>query len=365
MDVSASLDSLPRQLQSLQWLRAIAALAVVYFHAAIQVRHFDSATKIPVVGETGVDIFFVLSGFIMWITTRSSGVGAKLFMIKRIERIVPLYWLLTVTVSMIAIIIPHLLQSTQFNTAHLLASLFFVPWANPATVPGASMYLSPVIVPGWTLNMEMMFYLLFSLCLPLSKGWRVAGTSILITALYIVGIQGAESGSNLAFYGQTVIFEFLMGVLLAAYFIPLLKLSVPLAWVLLALSLISLVCVEVIGPDVTRAIKFGVPALFAIAAAINLERLSAIPSFPALVKLGDASYSIYLSHIFVLAGLRIATGFLNFDLSSWGAGAFIVVGLIGSTIVGLFLHTYVEKRISRFTVGIGGRSGKSANTTSS
>lgn len=353
-------DDLPRQLHSLQWLRAIAALAVVYFHAAIQVSHFNQRTNIPIVGETGVDIFFVLSGFIMWVTTKKSGIGPIRFLQKRVERIVPLYWLLSIIVAVIALIIPNLLHSTRFDLIHILASLLFIPWPNPATIPGAPMYFSPIIVPGWTLNMEMMFYLLFSLCLPLAKGWRVASLSLLITALYFVGLQGEKSGSSVAFYGQTVIFEFLMGVLLGAYLVPFLKLSVPWAWALLASSLIVLVCIEAIEPDLTRAVKFGVPAFFAIAAAINLERLGAVPNLPVLVKLGDASYSIYLSHIFVLAGLRTITTMSGINLSFWVECIFILSGLLGSIIVGVFIHLYVEKRMPKFTLKLG-KSGGSIN----
>ncbi|WP_126174440.1 acyltransferase family protein [Altericroceibacterium xinjiangense] len=355
-------DSLPRHLASLQWLRAIAALAVVYFHAAIQVRQLNPEIKVPIIGAMGVDIFFVLSGFIMWVTTRHSHVSTGRFIVKRIERIAPLYWLLSIIVAIFALLMPHLLNSTRFDPAHLLASLFFIPWPNPAGVPGTSEHLSPILIPGWTLNMEMMFYLLFSLCLPLRKGWRVASISLLIIVLYVIGLMGAKNGSIAAFYGNTIILEFLMGILLAAYLIPFLSLSAPWAWGLLALSLIVLAGIEAAGLDLPRAVKFGVPAFFAIAAAINLERLSAVPNFSALVKLGDASYSIYLSHIFVLAGLRVIMGFLGIGVTLWTACAFMVVGMAASAILGLLIHEYVEKPLSRFKVRIGRRDSKSVDT---
>lgn len=364
-DVSVPSDSLPRQLHSLQWLRAIGALAVVYFHAAIQVSHFNSDTGIPVVGETGVDIFFVLSGFIMWITTRNSDIRTLEFIKKRIIRIVPLYWFLTIIVSAIALVIPHLLKSTKFNSEHLLASLTFVPWPNPAGTPGTDQYLSPVIVPGWTLNMEMAFYVLFSLCLPFGRRWRVAGLSLLIVALYGVGLWGSKSGSITAFYGTTVIFEFLMGVLLGACLIPFLRLSPPWAWGLLALAIIILIWVEAIAPNLTRAVKFGLPALFAIAAAVNLERLSAVPDFPAMVKLGDASYSIYLSHIFVLAGLRITVNLLGLELVFWSGIGFVIIALAASAILGIVIHEYLERPMSRIVASIGNHVSKRSNTATS
>ncbi|MEW9855653.1 acyltransferase family protein [Novosphingobium sp. M1R2S20] len=352
-------DGLPRKLESLQWLRAVAAMSVVYFHAVIQAKHvfFIGMTEI---GETGVDIFFVLSGFIMWVTTRNSPISMGQFIGKRIERIVPLYWVLTLAVAACAIIVPHLLRSTKFDIAHLLTSLFFMPWANPAGMPGTSTYISPVIIPGWTLNMEMMFYILFALCLPLRKKWRVFGIAFLISALYVVGNVGGNRGYLVSFYGNSIIFEFLMGVLLAAYLIPFLKLSVPWAWMLLFLSLIILAYIEASSPDFPRALKFGVPAFFAIAAAINLERLSAVPNFPILVKLGDASYSIYLSHIFVISALRTAWNLLDLDRSDWNAFAFVTVSVAVSAIFGLLIHEYVERPLSRFKF-ITTRSNKNSN----
>jgi exopolysaccharide production protein ExoZ len=346
-------DGLPRHLDSLQWLRAIAALAVVYFHATLQVQHLSSQVDVKAIGATGVDIFFVLSGFIMWITTRTSTIGPANFLKKRIERIVPLYWILSALVSIIALIIPSLLKSTRFDLSHLIASMLFVPWPNPASTPGVSEYISPVIVPGWTLNMEMIFYVLFALCLPHKKLWRVIGITILIMALYIIGHVGTVLGSILSFYDNSVLFEFVFGVLLAAYLIPFLNLPAPLAWGVLGSSLIVLAFTEAASSDLPRAIKFGVPAFFAIAAAVNLERIRAVPRFQRLVKLGDASYSIYLSHIFVLAGLRMVIGFLHIVLSPWSEYGFIIAGVVTSAILGLLIHEFIEKPLSRFRVRIG------------
>jgi exopolysaccharide production protein ExoZ len=363
-DVLTGSDSLPRHLSSLQWLRGIAALAVVYFHATLQVQHLNPSINVKAIGATGVDIFFVLSGFIMWVTTRSSDVGAKRFLIKRFERIVPLYWLLSLTVSIVALIVPYLLKSTQFDLIHLIASLFFIPWPNPAALPGTSEYVSPVIVPGWTLNMEIAFYILFSLCLSFRKLWRVVGITSLIVTLYVIGIIGAASGSVISFYGNSVILEFLFGILLAAYWIQYLNFSAPVAWGVLGLSLIALGLTEAASLDLPRALKYGVPAFFAIAAAVNLERIRAVPHFPVLVRLGDASYSIYLSHIFVLAGLRIVVGFLHINLSLWTGCGFIVVGVVVSAILGMLIHRFIEKPLSRFKVQIGRRNSESTEIAS-
>lgn len=357
-------DSLPRHLSSLQWLRGIAALAVVYFHATLQVEHLNPGINVKAIGATGVDIFFVLSGFIMWVTTRNSGVGPRGFLIKRFERIVPLYWLLSLIVSVVALIVPFLLKSTQFNLSHLIASLLFIPWPNPAASPGTSEYISPVIVPGWTLNMEIAFYTLFSICLPLKKLWRVVAITSLIAMLLVIGLFAATEGSIASFYGNSVILEFVFGILLAAYLIPYLNFSARIAWGVIGLSLIALAFIEAASLDLPRALKYGAPAFLAIAAAVNLERIRAVPNFLMLVRLGDASYSIYLSHIFVLAGLRMVVGFLHIDLSFWTGCGFIVVGVVVSAIFGVFIHRFIEKPLSRFKVQIGPRNSGSTEIAS-
>ncbi|MBB4860968.1 peptidoglycan/LPS O-acetylase OafA/YrhL [Novosphingobium chloroacetimidivorans] len=211
--------------------------------------------------------------------------------------------------------------------------------------------------------MEMTFYLLYACCLPLREGRRVASITILITALYVAGLVGARNHSIASFYGNSIIFEFLMGILLGAYLIPFLRFSKALAWALLAISIVTLAFIESAAPDLPRALKFGCPAFIAIAAAVNLERRSAVPDLPALVKLGDASYSIYLSHIIVLAGLRMAVRFLGIDGSPGTAYVFIAIALLASAIVGLLIHEYIEKPLSRIKLGLGGLNNKPRNTT--
>ena len=84
---------------------------------------------------------------------------------RRIRRIVPLYWLATLFSATVALVAPSLLKSTVFDLPHLAASLLFMPWSNPAD-PST---ITPVVVPGWTLNYEMFFYFVFALLLPLSR----------------------------------------------------------------------------------------------------------------------------------------------------------------------------------------------------
>ena len=104
---------------SLQYARGLAALLVVYFHATRQFKAFTPANESFVqFGELGVDIFFVLSGFVMWITTSTSQVGTMEFLKRRAIRIVPIYWTVTIAVGAIAFAFPGALRSTVLDTPH-------------------------------------------------------------------------------------------------------------------------------------------------------------------------------------------------------------------------------------------------------
>ena len=145
----------PREpLLGLQILRFVAAMAVVLFHMGsdYQIRFGLDANPFAY-GAFGVDIFFVLSGFIIAMTTDPSR-GAWYFYRKRLIRIVPIYWLLTFGVVAIGIAAPTLLNSTEVSFEAVIKSLLFIAYERP------SGELQPLLFLGWTLNYEMFFYLI-------------------------------------------------------------------------------------------------------------------------------------------------------------------------------------------------------------
>ena len=137
-------------------LRAIAVLSVIFFHAGLD--------AIPG-GYLGVDIFFVISGFIICFVADDRRPAE--FMWDRIARVVPLYWLLTLAATAVAFIDPSLFKSTIADPALVLQSLLFIPFVK------ANLTMQPVLFVGWTLNYEMFFYLVFALCAPLAAWVRV------------------------------------------------------------------------------------------------------------------------------------------------------------------------------------------------
>ncbi len=336
-------------LVSLQYLRAVAALMVVYFHAAIQAQTLARwQVDLPLVGSSGVDIFFVLSGFVMYTSTHGRDVTIVDFATRRFIRIVPLYWLLTLAVAGAAALAPSLLRSTVFDPAHLVASLTFVPWPNPVANP-LNPTISPVIVPGWTLNFEMMFYALFAASLFVRGDQaRLVTMSALVAALFGASWLLREQAIAARFYASPIIFEFVAGAWIAA---ALQHRGAPrsprIAMAVLAIALTSILVDEWLWSDHGRLLTLGLPAVVIVTCAVLIERTGRLRFSRLWAELGNASYSIYLSHIFVVAGLRIALELLGRELTPPFGILFVLAAIVLASALGLMIHTLIEKPLTR------------------
>ena len=166
-------------------------------------------------GQVGVDIFFVVSGVIMWVTTATdSSLNPWLFFRLRLIRIVPLYWFYTTAYVVVATVAPTQLFSAALTPWYVISSLLFIPTRHP------NGDIVPVYSLGWTLNYEMFFYFLFGLCLlARSQTVRLFAISAAIGGLVIVGaIVKPESAVGLT-YTDPIMLEFLAGVLIGSAFL--------------------------------------------------------------------------------------------------------------------------------------------------
>lgn len=249
-------------------------MAVVVYHA-FYVLEPDTAAR---VGAAGVDLFFVISGFI--IATVAQRRTPADFLADRIWRIFPL-WLIAVTPWLIA---------KQPSLPGVLSSLTLWPLFG-------NHFYSPALGVGWSLCFEMLFYGAFALAL---GGWKRGVLALFLACLAI----GSVSQIALAwFLGSPLILEFLAGVLIARMRPPPERLAVPL--VVLGFLWLTVAPLDhylsVLGPDAfVRVGWWGVPAALIVYGARGLERLFARKAFGVPVQVGDASYSIYLFHPFVM-----------------------------------------------------------------
>jgi exopolysaccharide production protein ExoZ len=327
-------------------LRVVAALAVVYYHIAS-----EAGLNLPrPFGRFGVDIFFVVSGFII------AHIGSKspdAFLLRRVIRVVPFYWSASLFVFGVAFLYPRLLRQTQADVPHLLYSLFFIPHET------AYSGMFPTLILGWTLNYEMYFYGLFALALFLSRRFAPIICGGLLTLIVAaIDLSGTPSES-LRFYASPIVFEFLFGILVyyAVAFVDHRAGSLGrtrwLRWLVYASvpSAAAFIVIQEIngGFGLSRCISSGVPALILVLAAILVERIYKVQAKNGLVfVLGEASYILYLIHPYIIYGvLRLVVGSTS-DWSGLKIGLLVLSLLILPSAVAVVVHLWFEKPVMAF-----------------
>ncbi len=274
------------KLASIQVLRAAAALSVALFHAA-QWSRLDFA-----VGAAGVDVFFVISGFVLWTACEARPQSPAAFLLARARRILPLYWIATLAVAAIAIVAPMALPIVLFDFRHLVLSLLLLPHSDPAGGP------FPLLPTGWTLTYEALFYLVMALALAAPKDRRLQIVSGLLLAASLIGFAYHGWYTLLA---NPLLLEFLAGVGLARLWAKGRFERLPQAFgpgLIVAGVLILTVCqVSGLRDDFLRPFVWGPPAALIVAGALKLEADGWIGSgrlARALAAEGGGSYSLYL-----------------------------------------------------------------------
>lgn len=342
---------------SIQVLRAVAALGVIYQHIQydFQVK-FGIAGFPPRLGVTdlGVDLFFVISGFIMVYTSErlfAQPGGWKIFITRRLIRIVPIYW--ATSLAALAYILLRQRGSdmeplSQF-VRWIAASFMFLPY------PRTSGDVVPLNGVGWTLNYEMYFYAIFALAIALPRRLAVAAISLLFAAIALAGLLLAPLPNPLAFWADTIILEFVFGMLIALALREGLRLPSWLGWGCVIAGLAAYVWVGRYGlGDMPRVVYWGLPSALIIAGLAGMARPAedrppnAVTRFFAF--LGDASYSIYLLHPFMLTAPRLLMFGLAGDGVSPPAQPWLYAGLqfAAAVLAGVALHLLFERPVTRW-----------------
>lgn len=272
--------------RSIQCLRAIAAIGVVLFHFG------DIA-----IGAGGVDLFFVISGFIMASVMRGKSSGQ--FLADRAWRILPLYYT--------AVVLELILSQSPVDTHQLAITATLWPIGLP------------ILFQSWTLSYELLFYLGCAAFLTFGRA-TLAVVPLALACGTLIDDPLAD------FIGNPVILEFLGGVMLAL---------AP-RWHGAAALLAAPFALVLLSPfGFGRAVTFGIPALLLVHGALSLEHRFRSRRFAPMLLLGDASYSIYLVHMTV--------GRLFPDDISWIAAASAAV------LGGLLFHMIIERPL---TIGL-------------
>ncbi|MEM1040952.1 MAG: acyltransferase, partial [Pseudomonadota bacterium] len=202
-----------KRIRSIQYLRAIAALSVVAYHAGkrVETELSEAALALFHLGHVGADLFFVISGFIMWSIGRDAPRHPGDFLLRRAIRVVPPYWI--ATISWVAVMLVAGVGWIVITPAHVVMSLLFIPHWSP-TFAGT---FWPVLVPGWTLLFEMFFYTLFALTLLVAPRWRLASLTSMLLFLVSTGVATSSTLSAVQAYTSPLLLEFLAGCWIAEF----------------------------------------------------------------------------------------------------------------------------------------------------
>ena len=332
-----------KTLYSIQALRFIAAALVV-------VSHIRTEYGMAPFGSAGVDIFFVISGFIIHYVTRN---GAPQFFTRRLIRIVPLYWLGTLALGAAALFVPSLLNQVSFSSEVLLKSLFFLPVWNEQV-----QYHLPLLTLGWSLNYEILFYLVYFIALKISHQHRLLISSVLLVALTQVhGFAAPES--MLAFWSDAYIIEFIYGMLLANLVSSPQSIEnarLPISAALLALAAFCYLLLPSSGlvtPAMAldkwvRVLVIGLPSAALVMLTLAAEQ--SVRRLPQMLKnginfLGELSYPIYIFHIYVMGVLK-RLGALELGMPAYIA-AVAGATLLASALVYMLYEQPARKLLSR------------------
>ena len=314
-----------QRLSSIEALRGIAATAVVFSHAA---RHVDKAFGAPELitafqaGHAGVDLFFVLSGFIiLFVHRRDIGQPGRLqhYLGRRFNRVMPLYWLvLALTIAM---------SVAGSHGAPSLPSLFW----SATLLPSLS---EPVLGIAWTLQFEVVFYAAFAV-LVVSRGAGFALLAVWFMCIVAVAL-GLDStgvpGSLCGFYGL----EFFMGMgaaqLLNRGHVPSPRLLAGAGLALFAAAMVLESAGILNGFGIAARFAYGMPAALLVLGAAASERSGHLRVPGWLQTLGGASYSIYLFQ-FVFIG-TVWQAWLKVGLDRQASNLACFLALVSAALAG-------------------------------
>jgi exopolysaccharide production protein ExoZ len=333
---------------SIQVLRALAALAVLAYHVPIELSsRLGLHDVVPrfLVGAAGVDLFFVISGFIM-VYASESLFGRRdapyVFFLRRLIRIVPLYWACTGFIVAYWMIARVDFASIDISVGAIIGSFLFLPYPRP---DGGMM---PVIMLGWTLNHEMFFYAAFAGAIFLSRRRTVLTIVTLFAAIVMLGQVFKPLPPTIIFWSDPIIIEFCFGMLIATAYREGVRLPLVAATGLILAGTFGYVASGLWSGYVeSRVIEWGMPATAIVAGSVLSNELPSLGRLErAFAFLGDASYSIYLVHpIAFLALRRVLLTWTDPSVAPW---LYALVFLVGPIFAAIFVYILFERPVTQW-----------------
>ncbi|HHW4679793.1 MAG TPA: acyltransferase family protein [Xylella sp.] len=329
---------------SIQLLRGIAAVLVVLCHVVhAEVVHGRGkailSESLAQFGYAGVDLFFVISGFVMTTVIAGkygSGANAARFLIRRGMRILPLYWLFTTAIIVLMYVRPGTIDSS-YQERSILAS--YLLWPQSAL---------PHLQVGWTLSYEAFFYLTMTSAIAFVQEQRVPLFFVAWATILLV----LQTVTNTSPWGHIITspmgWEFIAGALVGIYWR---RLPAHCAGVCLWLGIVGFFGAAVVLQALRifsefallRTLVFGIPSVLMVLGTVRAESAGKLSSSKWLNWLGDASYSIYLSHLLVLTLLSRLWSVSGLNQQVWQHIGFIFTTIIACCIAGWLSYRFIER----------------------
>lgn len=314
------------KIDSIQLLRAVASTGIALFH--IQCFYTTGLYL-----EFGVHLFFIISAFLMMYTTQQA--HKKYFLGKRMLRIAPLYWMLTIATFVAMKVFPNLMD-TEGDIKSLICSLLFIPYARDG-IRGVGV-IRPLVGPAWTLYYEVLFTVVFAFAMKISHKYRGIITGCVLASLLACGLMFEIESAPLLFWTRDYWADFIAGIvvfyilkkLYPGSFLPVTR------YVLVTIAIIAMGVMCWGGFCEPRWVIFAILGSLAVILFLLGMRDICIPSV--LIKVGDISFSFYMFHYYVII---LVGKFINLD-------SFSVNAIIGTALI--FAITYALAYISHLVI---------------
>lgn len=327
------------RLDGIQAGRAVAALGVIATHGIAHPLP-GAPGAVHLLGRYGVTLFFVISGFIMIRSTGAGTFAPGSFIANRIRRVAPLYWLVCAVLLALVTISPGVMKSTVFEPSHFIRSMLFIPAYHP-TETG---WIFPFFKLGWTLDYEMFFYACFAALFFLTAVRRTMVLTAVFLALAVCGALFPVHTAAAVFYTRVDILAFVAGMWIAVAVEHEWTLSPTVERVGWTTSIVALAGIALLYASIREvaATQLVLIATCTIQVALLARARFVVPRW--LSYAGDASYSLYLWHMFGVALVTVAIHRLAPALLYPG----MALAMVAGTTVGLLVYRYVEAPMNRW-----------------
>lgn len=342
---------------NIQFLRAVAALLVVVYHIIpMLIAELGASSELSGIHAPaiGVDIFFLISGFIMVVSNKSLSRNTTQFWWQRLVRVAPLYWFITFIIMTLVFLGLNPNGVHAFDIGDVLGSLAFLPVQR---LDGVN---EPIVSLGWTLIYEMFFYFIFGAFLAVKDMRKIILMSACVLfAIVLVGTQVTPDNFMLFYYTRPILLEFVVGMMLGYLYLKNAKVfSAPiyLPVLFMAVGIITPFLMQGAYAEqmetlaTYRIFVLGIPALLIVWSALSFELMGLQTKKAIFLLLGGASYALYLFHPLILqTAIKVMSAVGGEQVA--GQPFFIVVAallaLFACSVACVGIHLYIENPITK------------------